>query len=97
MTKLNIALAIALVASSFYLVTTSHDARLRFAEIDRAKTELRRLESEHKRLEAERQQQATSLNVERKASERLRMRTASPATTKYVVDRAAVSSPPVLR
>ncbi len=86
MTKLNIVLTLALIASSFYLVTTSHDARLHFAEIHRAQTEQARLDLEHKRLEAERQQQATSLNVERKARDRLRMRTANPSTTQYVAD-----------
>ncbi len=93
MTKLNIALTVALMASSLYLVNTSHDARLRFTEIDRAKTEQAKLDSDYKRLEAERQQQATSLNVERKARERLQMRTANPAVTQYVLDIAAPSAP----
>ena len=86
MTKVNLALALALLVSCFYLVTTSHDARLRFAAIDRAKTEQTKLELEHTRLEAERQQQTTSLNVERKARDHLRMRTVNPAVTQYVQD-----------
>ena len=92
MTKLNIVLALALLASSFYLVTTSHDARLRFADIHRAQTEQAKLELETKRLEAERQQHATSLNVERKARDHLRMRTANPSTTQYVADNASPAS-----
>jgi cell division protein FtsL len=86
MTKLNILLVVLLIASSLYLVKTSHDARLRFTAIDRAKTEQGKLDSEYKRLEAERQAQATTLNVERKAKERLQMRTANPALSMYVMD-----------
>jgi cell division protein FtsL len=96
MTKLNILLVVLLIASSLYLVKTSHDARLRFAAIDRAKTEQNKLDSEHKRLEAERQAQATTLNVERKAKERLQMRTVNPALSMYVMDagvKPAVGAP----
>ncbi len=92
MTKLNLILVLALLVSCFYLVTTSHDARLRFAAIDRAKTEQNKLALEHTRLEAERQQQTTSLNVERKARDQLRMRTVNPAVTQYVQDIPAAAS-----
>jgi cell division protein FtsL len=95
-TKLNILLVVLLIASSLYLVKTSHDARLRFAAIDRAKTEQGKLDSEHKRLEAERQAQATAVNVERKAKERLQMRTVNPALSMYVMDagvKPAVGTP----
>lgn len=86
MIKLNIVLAIALVASALMLVKTSHDARVLYAALDRAKSEQARLESEAKRIDAEMQQQAASLNVERKARDRLRMRTTDPAVTEYVQD-----------
>jgi cell division protein FtsL len=87
-TKLNAVLGVALVASSLYLVKTSHDSRVLFAAVDRARTEEGRLEADFKRLEAERQQQATTERVERTASTRLQMRRAHPAVTQYVQDPA---------
>jgi cell division protein FtsL len=89
MTKLNMVLTLALVASSLYLVRTAYESRRLFAELDRAKSEATRLEIDAKRLEAERQAQATNLRVERTAREKLAMRTATPAVTVYVTDVAA--------
>jgi cell division protein FtsL len=88
MTKLNALLALAVVASSLYLVKTSHDSRQLFAAVDRARTEEARLDADLKRLEAEREQQATTQRVERHARERLHMRPAHPAVTQYVQDPA---------
>ena len=88
MTKLNAILALAVVASSLYLVKTSHDSRQLFAAVDRARTEEARLEADLKRLEAEREQQATTQRVERHARDRLHMRPANPAVTQYVQDPA---------
>lgn len=92
MTKLNILLTLGLVASSLYLVKTSHDTRLLFAAVDRARVEESRLDADFKRLEAERQQQATTERVQRTARERLQMRAANPAMTQYVQDPAAAQS-----
>jgi cell division protein FtsL len=89
MTKINATLALAVVASSLYLVKTSHDSRQLFAAVDRARTEEARLDADLKRLEAEREQQATTQRVERHARERLHMRPAHPAVTQYVQDPAA--------
>jgi cell division protein FtsL len=89
MTRVNFMLAVALTLSSLYLVKTSHESRLVFAAIDRAKNEQLKLDGEYKRLEAERQLQRANLNVERKARERLGMRTANPAVTQYVQDVAS--------
>jgi cell division protein FtsL len=86
MTRLNIILVLALLASSLYLVRTAYDSRRLFAELDKAKNEAARLDTESKRLEAEREAQATSLRVERTAREKLAMRTATPAVTVYVHD-----------
>ena len=91
MTRVNILLLLALVASSLYLVRTAYDSRRLFAELDKSKNEAKRLDSEFKRLEAEREAQATSLRVERTAREKLAMRTASPAVTVYVQDAGAAS------
>ena len=89
MTRLNMLLTLALIASSLYLVRTAYESRRLFAELDRAKNEAGRLETEYKRLEAERQAAATNLRVERTARERLAMRSATPAVTVYVQDAAA--------
>lgn len=89
MTRLNMLLTAALVASSLYLVRTAYESRRLFAELDRSRSEATRLEIDAKRLEAERQSQATNLRVERTAREKLAMRTATPAVTVYVADSPA--------
>ena len=92
MTRVNLLLVVALVLSSLYLVRTAYDSRRLFTELDRAKNETARLVTERVRLEAEREGQATSLRVERTAREKLAMRTATPAVTVYVEDRATAPS-----
>ncbi|URI09586.1 cell division protein FtsL [Aquincola tertiaricarbonis] len=89
MTRLNIVLLAALLASCLYLVKTTYDTRRLFNEIDRAKTLHAKLEIDYKRLEAERQAQATHLRVEKVARDRLQMRTATAALTQYVTDGSA--------
>ena len=91
MTRLNLLLLMALIASALVLVRASYDARRLFNENHRAETESLRLAGEHKRLEAERQLQATNLRVERSARERLKMSTVTPAITMY--ERAHAASP----
>lgn len=93
MTKFNVLLLLAVIASALLLVSTAYDARRLFTGLHRADLEALRLQGEQKRLEAERQLQATNLRVERTAREKLRMATATPAVTMYE-GRAAVS--PVL-
>ena len=94
MTRVNLLLALALLISSLYLVRTAYDSRRLFAELDKARNEAARLDTESKRLEAEREAQATSLRVERTAREKLAMRTATPAVTVYVQDRAGSGATP---
>ena len=65
MTRMNVVLTFALVASSLYLVRTAYDSRRLFTELDRAKNESAKLDVEYKRLEAERQAAATNARVER--------------------------------
>ena len=89
MRAVNVVLAVALIASSLYLVRTAHESRRLFADLDRARNEAARLEADAKRLEAERQAAATNLRVERTARERLAMRVATPAVTVYVNDPAS--------
>jgi len=89
MSKLNLLLSSALLASSLVLVRTSYESRQVFAALDQARGEQRQLEAEFKRLDAERQAQATHLRVDRVARDKLGMRTATPGVTQYVYDTPA--------
>jgi cell division protein FtsL len=93
MTRLNLLLLLALLASSVYLVRVSYDARRLFSELDRAQNQERQLEAEYIKLKSESQSQATPLRVERTARDRLAMRNASPAVTQYVTYSRAASAP----
>ena len=89
MTKVNVILLLALMASGLYLVRVSYESRRLYNELDRARNEEKLLEAESKRLDAEREAQATHLRVEKVARDKLKMRTATPAVTMYVTDAAA--------
>ena len=89
MSRLNLALLLALVISALMLVQTAYEARRLFAEIEKAKAELARLESDHVRLLAERAAQATNLRVEKLARDRLQMVPVTPAVTQYVAEPAS--------
>ena len=84
MTRLNLVLLIAVIASALYLVRTQYESRRLFAEIDKLNGDAHKLEIEHERLQVEKRGQATPLRVEKLAKEQLQMRTASPAITQYV-------------
>lgn len=84
MTRLNLVLLLAVIASALYLVRVQYDSRRLYAEIERAHAESRRLETDNHRLEVEKRAQATPLRVERVAREQLQMRPATPAITQYV-------------
>lgn len=86
MTKLNLLLLAAVVASGLMMIRSAYESRQLFAAIHKAENEALRLAGETQRLEAERQVQSTNLRVERTAREKLAMRTATPAVTLYVVD-----------
>ena len=89
MSKFNLLLVMALLASSLLLVKTAYESRQLFAALDQARVEQKQLDAEFKRLDAEAQAQSTHLRVERTARERLQMRTATPGVTAYVFDPAA--------
>lgn len=84
MTRLNIVLLLAVVASALYLVRVQYDSRRLYADIEKAQSEARKLDIEHERLMAEKRGQATPLRVENIAKQQLQMRTATPAITQYV-------------
>ncbi len=92
MTRLNVVLLLAVLASAIYLVHTQYESRRLFTELDRAVIEARRLETEHQRLQVEKRAQATPLRVERIARAQLNMRTATPAITQYVSDPQGVAT-----
>jgi len=92
MTRLNIVLLVAVVASAMYLVRTQYESRRLFVELERATAEARRIELENERLAVQRRAQATPLRVEKLAKERLAMRTATPAITEYVTYKADAES-----
>ena len=89
MTRLNIFLLLAVLASALYLVGVQYESRRVFSELDKARTQERRLESENERLQVERRAQATPLRVEKLAKEQLQMRTVTPAITDYVIANGA--------
>lgn len=84
MTRINLVLLVAVVASALYLVRTQYESRRLFAELDRATAEARRLDSENERLQVDKRAQATPARVEKLAREQLQMRAATPAITQYV-------------
>jgi cell division protein FtsL len=84
MTRFNLLLLVALLASSLYLVRVSYESRRLFAALDKAQGEERALDNDGERLKTELRSQATPLRVERTARERLAMRAATPAVTQYV-------------
>ena len=92
MTRISIALLLALLASALYLVKVSYDSRRVFSALEKAQAEGRALQTDHKQLDAERQAQATNLRVEKVARDRLEMRNAGPAVTEYVVDAAGAGA-----
>jgi cell division protein FtsL len=95
MTRLNLVLLAAVVASALFLVRTQYQSRKLYTELDKAESEARRLLVEKERLEFEKRAQATPLRVEKLAKEQLAMRTATPAITQYVKAREAASTPGV--
>ena len=84
MTRLNLVLLLAVLASALYLVNVQYDSRRLFTELELANAQGRRLITERDRLQLERREQATPQRVETLARERLQMRPATPAITHYV-------------
>jgi cell division protein FtsL len=84
MIRLNLMLLLAVLASAIYLVSVQYESRSVFTELDKARSEARRLEAEYERLQVEKRGQATPARVEKLAREKLQMRQASPAITNYV-------------
>ena len=90
MTRLNLVLLLAVLASALYLVNVQYDSRRLFTELHRAEAEAHLLDTEHSRLQVEKRAEATSLRVEKLARDKLAMRTVTPAITEYVNAPAAL-------
>jgi cell division protein FtsL len=69
-TRLNLLLIVATLASAMYLVGVQYESRRLFTELERAQREARRLHTEFERLEVEKRSQATPARVERVAREK---------------------------
>jgi cell division protein FtsL len=84
MMRLNLMLLLAVVASALYLVGVQYESRSVFVDMEKARSESRRLETEFERLQVEKRAQATPARVEQLAKAKLQMRQASPGVTAYV-------------
>jgi cell division protein FtsL len=87
MTRLNLVLLLAVLASALYLVRTQYESRRLYVELEKATTQNRALEAENERLQVEKRAQATPLRVEKLAKDKLQMRTVTPAITQYVTQK----------
>jgi cell division protein FtsL len=92
-TRLNLVLLIAVLASALHLVSMQYESRRLFTEIDRANSEAHKIEIENERLQVEKRAQATPLRVETLAKGQLQMRSATPAVTQYVTLKGVASAP----
>ena len=84
MTRLNLVLLLAVLASALYLVRIQYESRRLYVELEQAAAQSRKIDVENERLQVEKRAQATPLRVEKLAKERLQMRTVTPANTQYV-------------
>ena len=93
MTRLNVVLLVAVIASALFLVRTQYQSRRLYAELDKAESDARHLQVERERLEFEKRAQATPARVEKLAHDQLHMRTPTPAITQYVRLKPAAGAP----
>lgn len=84
MTRLNLILVLAIIASAMFLVHSHYEARRSFMALEAATKEAARLELEFERLQVERRAQASPLRIEQIAKQQLQMRLVTPGITQYV-------------
>ena len=92
MVRLNIVLAILLIASCVWLIRSSNDARRLFADLEKARAQAHELQIDYERLQLDKRAQATPLRVEKLAREKLRMFGNNPGVTHYVAASAGAAS-----
>ena len=81
MTRVNVVLLIAVLASAMVLVHTQYESRRLFMALETARKEAHRLDVDQDRLQVESRAQATPLRVEKISRQQLQMKAASPAIT----------------
>ena len=84
MTRLNLILLLAVLASALYLVRTQYESRRLYVELEKATAQNLKLDADNERLQVEKRAQATPLRVEKLAKDKLDMRNVTPAITQYV-------------
>ena len=89
MSRLNIVLLLAVIASALYLVRVQYDSRRLYMQTEKALSEARQLDTDRERLLAAKRGQATPLRVEEIAKNQLQMRPATPGITQYVTQGGA--------
>lgn len=92
MTRLNLILVLAIIASAMFLVHSHYEARRSFMALEAATKEATRLELEFERLQVERSAQASPLRIEQIAKQQLQMRLVTPGITQYVKQPADLPS-----
>lgn len=92
MVRLNIVLAVLLLASCVWLIRSSNDARRLFVDLEKAKAQSHELQIDYERLQLDKRAQATPLRVEKLAREKLKMFNNNPAVTHYVATGASAAS-----
>ena len=91
MTRLNLILLLAVLASALYLVRTQYESRRLYVELEKATAQNLKLDADNERLQVEKRAQATPLRVEKLAKDKLDMRNVTPAITQYVTQNRAAS------
>jgi cell division protein FtsL len=84
MTRLNLALLVVLILCALSLVTSRHQARRLFVELERAQAVARGYETEYGQLQLEQSTWGMPARVEKIAREQLRMQLPSAARTEIV-------------
>lgn len=95
MTRLNLVLLLAVVASALYLVQISYESRRQFVRLERERGQTRQLEQDAEKLQLQLREKATHLRIDEEARKRLHMTVAGPAVTQYLGQPAAAASAPV--
>lgn len=84
MTRLNLVLLLAVLASAFYLVHLQYESRRLYVAMERARAVGDRLAADHEQLVVQKRAQATPARVQQIAVRQLQMRPAHPGITEYV-------------
>jgi cell division protein FtsL len=84
MTRVNLLLTLALIACALSLVTSRHEARRRFVELEREQAKARQLDVEYGQLELEQSTWAMPARIERVARDELHLQLPSASRVEVV-------------